>query len=75
MSKNLTKRIFVLGGGFGGLYAAIELEKTLARATDVEESKQSEAFKSATTPHRVAHRTWQQVACHPPDARGSGITR
>ncbi len=29
-------RILVLGGGFGGLYAAIEMEKTLARRPDVE---------------------------------------
>lgn len=25
------KRIIILGGGFGGLYAALRLEKTLAR--------------------------------------------
>jgi NADH dehydrogenase len=28
-------RILILGGGFGGLYAALELEKTLARDPDV----------------------------------------
>jgi NADH:ubiquinone reductase (H+-translocating) len=31
-----TKRIVILGGGFGGLYAAIELERTLARRADLE---------------------------------------
>ncbi len=30
------KRIVILGGGFGGLYTALELEKTLARDPDVE---------------------------------------
>jgi len=30
------KRILILGGGFGGLYAALQLEKTLARNPDVE---------------------------------------
>jgi NADH:ubiquinone reductase (H+-translocating) len=30
------KRIVILGGGFGGLYAALRLEKTLARDRDVE---------------------------------------
>src|SRR5205085_5632759 len=29
-------RILILGGGFGGLYAAIELEKLLGRRDDVE---------------------------------------
>ncbi len=29
-------RILILGGGFGGLYAALELEKTLAKNPDVE---------------------------------------
>jgi len=31
-----TTRIIILGGGFGGLYAAIELEKSLARRDDIE---------------------------------------
>jgi NADH dehydrogenase len=31
-----TKRIVILGGGFGGLYTALQLEKTLARDSDVE---------------------------------------
>ena len=30
------KRILILGGGFGGLYGALELERTLARDPDVE---------------------------------------
>ena len=30
------KRVLILGGGFGGLYAALRLEKTLARDGDVE---------------------------------------
>jgi NADH dehydrogenase len=31
-----THRIVIAGGGFGGLYAALELERTLARDSDVE---------------------------------------
>jgi NADH:ubiquinone reductase (H+-translocating) len=30
------KRVLILGGGFGGLYTALQLEKTLARDMDVE---------------------------------------
>ena len=30
------RRILILGGGFGGVYAALELEKVLARRTDVQ---------------------------------------
>ena len=33
---NQGKRILILGGGFGGLYAALELEKKLGRSTEVE---------------------------------------
>ena len=29
-------RILILGGGFGGVYAALEMEKHLARRPDVE---------------------------------------
>src|SRR5687768_14872352 len=37
MSATTTlKRVLILGGGFGGLYAALELERTLARDMDVE---------------------------------------
>jgi NADH dehydrogenase len=36
MGNGPTKRILILGGGFAGLYAAMQLEKTLARAPDVE---------------------------------------
>jgi cation diffusion facilitator CzcD-associated flavoprotein CzcO len=35
-SSTTVKRVLILGGGFGGLYAALELEKTLARDLDVE---------------------------------------
>lgn len=30
------RRILILGGGFGGTYVALELERLLARRTDVE---------------------------------------
>ena len=30
------KRIVILGGGFGGLYAALRLEKALERRPDIE---------------------------------------
>src|SRR5271156_5290561 len=30
------KRVLILGGGFGGIYAAMELEKILARRRDLE---------------------------------------
>src|SRR5436190_12138984 len=36
VSATTLKRVLILGGGFGGLYAALELEKTLARNNDVE---------------------------------------
>ncbi len=36
MSGNTRKQVLVLGGGFGGLYAALELERTVARNPDVE---------------------------------------
>jgi NADH dehydrogenase len=36
MSNDATIRVVILGGGFAGLYAAIHLEKTLARDADVE---------------------------------------
>jgi NADH:ubiquinone reductase (H+-translocating) len=36
MGNNGRQRIIILGGGFGGLYAALRLEKTLARDPDVE---------------------------------------
>src|SRR5262245_46221099 len=36
MSSGGRKRIVILGGGFGGLYAALRLEKTLALDPDVE---------------------------------------
>jgi NADH dehydrogenase len=33
---NTTKRVLILGSGFGGLYTALHLEKTLAKNNDVE---------------------------------------
>jgi NADH:ubiquinone reductase (H+-translocating) len=36
MSTNKPKHILILGGGFGGVYAALELEKTLARDSDIQ---------------------------------------
>jgi NADH:ubiquinone reductase (H+-translocating) len=36
MGTDGRQRIIILGGGFGGLYAALRLEKTLARDPDVE---------------------------------------
>jgi NADH:ubiquinone reductase (H+-translocating) len=36
MGTDGRKRIIILGGGFGGLYAALRLEKTLARDPEVE---------------------------------------
>ena len=36
MSTTERKKILILGGGFAGVYAALELEKTLARDRDIE---------------------------------------
>src|SRR6516164_173428 len=36
MNISQPKRILILGGGFSGLYTAMQLEKTLARDPDVE---------------------------------------
>jgi NADH dehydrogenase len=36
MNSNQPTRILILGGGFGGLYAATELDKALARNADIE---------------------------------------
>ena len=36
MSALARKQILILGDGFGGMYAALELEKTLARDPDVD---------------------------------------
>src|SRR5439155_26677473 len=35
MNNSATKQVLILGGGFAGLYAAMQLEKTLARDPDV----------------------------------------
>src|SRR5881396_3178262 len=36
ISKSAKKRIVILGGGFGGVYAALHLERLLAREPEVE---------------------------------------
>src|SRR5262244_2262334 len=36
MSTDKPKHILILGGGFGGVYAALELEKNLARDPDIQ---------------------------------------
>src|SRR6185369_9232735 len=36
ISKSAQKRIVILGGGFGGVYAALHLERLLAREPEVE---------------------------------------
>src|ERR1700722_16282548 len=36
MNKPAKKRIVILGGGFGGVYAALHLERLLAREPEVE---------------------------------------
>jgi len=36
MNANKRKHLLILGGGFGGMYAAIELDRALAYHTDVE---------------------------------------
>jgi NADH:ubiquinone reductase (H+-translocating) len=36
ISKSTKKRIVILGGGFGGVYAALHLEKLLAREPEIE---------------------------------------
>lgn len=36
MNHTQKKRVLILGGGFGGIYAALHLEKTLARRDDLE---------------------------------------
>jgi len=36
MSDNQRRRILILGGGFGGMYAALHLERTLAHARGVD---------------------------------------
>ena len=49
-------RILILGGGFGGLYAALRLDKTVAKDADVEVTLISETNFILFTPmlHEVA---------------------
>lgn len=56
MSTGAQKQILILGGGFGGLYAALELEKTLARDRDVQITLVNRENCSLFTPmlHEVA---------------------
>jgi NADH dehydrogenase len=52
----MRKQVLILGGGFGGLYTALELEKELARETDVEITLINRENFSLFTPmlHEVA---------------------
>ena len=56
MSTSVGKQVLILGGGFGGLYAALGLEKTLARGGDVQITLINRENCSLFTPmlHEVA---------------------
>src|SRR5580692_3790919 len=56
MSARARKQVLILGGGFGGLYAALGLEKTLARKRDVQVTLVNRQNFSLFTPmlHEVA---------------------
>ncbi|MGA9242959.1 MAG: NAD(P)/FAD-dependent oxidoreductase [Silvibacterium sp.] len=56
MSANTRKQVLILGGGFGGLYTALGLEKTLARDSDVQITLVNRENFSLFTPmlHEVA---------------------
>ncbi|HEX4164375.1 MAG TPA: NAD(P)/FAD-dependent oxidoreductase [Bryobacteraceae bacterium] len=56
MSGDTRKQVLILGGGFGGLYTALGLEKTLARESDVEITLVNRQNFSLFTPmlHEVA---------------------
>jgi NADH dehydrogenase len=56
MSAPARKQVLILGGGFGGLYAALGLERTLARKRDVEVTLVNRENFSLFTPmlHEVA---------------------
>ena len=53
-----TKRIVILGGGFGGLYAALYLDRTVARDPDVQvtliDPQNFTLFTPAISPARSA---------------------
>src|SRR3989454_8790352 len=56
ISKSAKKRIVILGGGFGGVYAALHLERLLAREPEVEICLVSRVTFSLSTPmlHEIA---------------------
>jgi NADH:ubiquinone reductase (H+-translocating) len=56
MNATTRKQVLILGGGFGGLYTALGLEKTLARDSDVEITLVNRQNFSLFTPmlHEVA---------------------
>src|SRR5690242_5168977 len=56
MSTSMRKQVLILGGGFGGLYTALGLEKTLAHEDDVQITLVNRQNFSLFTPmlHEVA---------------------
>ena len=56
MSTSARKQVLILGGGFGGLHAALGLEKTLARDGDVQITRINRENCSLFTPmlHELA---------------------
>ena len=75
--RNKTQ-ILILGGGFGGVYTALRLDKTLARRADVELTLVSRDNFLLFTPmlHEVASRRPQpERHCEPhsPDAQAGAV--
>ena len=60
MSANRRKQVLILGGGFGGLYTALGLEKKLARESDVAITLVNRENFSLFTPmlHEVPQVIW-----------------